>query len=193
MYAQVTIIPVPAMPIYVFCNQTSLVGGSGLSGLFTWQTVFFVCFVTSACLAGAVTSYFLGKVGGRRAVKWIAGDEDDYNVWTEKLNCRVGKYIYAATILLPIFPDDILCLVAGALKIDLKFYILANLTGRLIGAYCMLLFMRLPGLQTFFTSSTNGGFPWALLVYGVILILSVVALILWRRFVKHSYKDTNEM
>ena len=58
MYAQVTIIPVPAMPILVFCNQTDLVGAAGLEGLLSWRTVFFVLFVTSACHAGAVTAYW---------------------------------------------------------------------------------------------------------------------------------------
>ena len=36
MFAQVTIIPIPAMPIYIFCDGTNLVAaGSNLSDLFS--------------------------------------------------------------------------------------------------------------------------------------------------------------
>lgn len=187
MYAQVTIIPVPAMPIYVFCNSTSLVSyGEGLFDLFSLRTVFFVLFVTSACVVGAMSSYWLGRLGGKKAVKWIAGDEEDYNLWSEKLNNKVGKYIYAGTVLLPVFPDDILCLVAGAMKMDFGFFTIVNISGRVIGAYCMLLFMRLPYISSFFTSSVNGGFPWALLVYAILLVASIIATILWKKWMKKS-------
>lgn len=190
MFAQVTIIPVPAMPIYVFCNRTSLVAfGDGLTDLFSLRTLFFILYVTSACLAGAVTAYALGKFGGRKAVKWIAGDEEDYNEWTKALNCKAGKYIYAATVLLPIFPDDILCLVAGALKIEFRFFLLANISGRLIGAFCTLLFLRIPYVSNFFNSSTDGSFPWALLVYCILLILCFVSLLLWKSYLKRTKQN----
>ena len=184
MYAQVTIIPVPAMPIYVFCNQTDLVGGLGLAGLFSFRTLFFVVFVESACIAGAVTAYWLGRTGGRRAVKWIAGDEEEYLIWSQKLNCRMGKYIYSATVVLPIFPDDILCLVAGAVKIDFGFFLIANISGRAVGTIALLVFLRLPYIASFFSSATNGGFPWALLVYSILLVVLVVMIIVWRKYCK---------
>lgn len=167
------------MPLYVFCNNTSLVAfGPNLIDLFSLRTLFFVCFVVSACLAGSIASYFLGRLCGKKAVKWIAGDEEEYNKWSSTLNCRAGKYIYSATIIFPIFPDDLLCIVVGALKMNFPFFVLVNIVGKLIGAFCMLLFLRVPIICDFFQSSINGGFPWALLVYSILLVLCIIVLII---------------
>ena len=181
MFAQVTIIPMPAMPIFAFCINTTLVSyGSGFMDLFSLRTLFFVLYVTSACLIGAICAYLLGRFGGKKAVKWIAGEEEDYQLWCNKLNCKAGKWIYAATVLLPIFPDDIICIVVGSMRFDLKFYTLINLIFRFIGSYCILLFMRMPCINNFFSSAVNGGFPWALLAYSILFMLSIVAAIIWK-------------
>ena len=182
MFAQVTIIPMPAMPIFAFCINTTLVAyGSGFLDLFSLHTLFFVLYVTSACLAGSICAYLLGRFGGKKAVKWIAGEEEEYQLWCNKLNCKAGKWIYAATVLLPIFPDDIICIVVGSIKMDFKFYIIVNAINRFIGSYCILLFMRMPYINNFFSSAVNGGFPWALLAYSILFILSIVAAIIWKR------------
>lgn len=181
MFAQVTIIPMPSMPIFAFCINTSLVSyGSDLIDLFSFRTIFFVLYVTSACLAGSICAYMLGRFGGKKAVTWIAGDEEDYQLWCKKLNCKAGKWIYAATVLLPIFPDDIICIVVGSMRFDLKFYTLVNLIFRFIGSYCMLLFMRMPYINNFFSSAISGGIPWALIAYSILFFLSIVAAIIWK-------------
>lgn len=189
MFAQVTIIPVPAMPIYVFCNRTSLVAnGSELLDLFSFRTLFFILFVTSACIAGAVTAYALGKLGGRKAVKWIAGDEEDYNKWSKALNCKAGKYIYTATVFLPLFPDDILCLVAGALKIDFKFFLISNILGRIVGSFCLLIFLRIPYLSTFFQGTAEGEIPYTIIIYGIIIVVTIILLIIQKCLLKKNQK-----
>ena len=160
MFAQVTIIPMPAMPIYAFCINTTLVSfRTDVWGLFSVRTLFFTIFVTSASVMGAIVAYWMGRLGGKKA----------------------GKWIYAATVLLPIFPDDIICIVVGSMKMDFKFYSIVNFTGRIIGTYCMLLFMRMPGVNKFFSSAVDGGFPWALLIYSLLLLSSLVAAIFWKR------------
>ena len=185
MFAQVTIIPIPAMPIYVFSSGTALVApGPNLVDLFSLETVFFCTFVVSACVVGSIAAYWLGRLGGGKAVKWIAGDEEDYNQWCQILNKKGGKIFYACTILFPIFPDDILCLVVGAMKMDFKYFTIVNIIGKFIGAFCMLLFIRLPILSDFFTSSRNGGFPLSIVIYSILFILSIIATILWKKFDK---------
>lgn len=181
MFAQVTIIPIPAMPIYVFCSGTKLVAkGDGLLDLFSIETVFFCLFVVSACLAGSIVAYWLGRIGGGKAVKWIAGDEDDYNQWCQILNRKTGKIFYAFTVLLPLFPDDIICLVVGAMKMDFKYFTIVNIIGKLIGAFATLLFIRLPILSDFFTSSRGEGIPWSIIIYSVILVILIVFTIIWK-------------
>lgn len=191
MFAQVTIIPIPAMPIYVFCSGTNLVAyGSGLVDLFSLRTLFFCVFVVSACLAGSIVAYWLGRVGGGKAVKWIAGDEEDYNQWCKILNKKSGKIFYAATVLFPLFPDDIICLVVGAMKMDFKYFTLVNIVGKLIGAFCSLLFLRLPVISDFLLSSRSGGFPWSIVIYGALLLLLTMFTIIWKlKFEKTSNKN----
>lgn len=187
MFAQVTIIPIPAMPIYVFCSGTNLVAyGSNLTDLFSLRTLFFICFVVSACLVGAIVAYWLGRIGGGKAVKWIAGDEEDYKHWCSILNNKKGKIIYACTVLLPIFPDDLICLVVGAMKMDFKYFVIVNIIGKLIGAFCMLLFLRLPYLDVFFTSSRNGEFPWSIVIYGSLLLLCIIITLIWKKVCKNK-------
>lgn len=184
MFAQVTIIPIPALPIYVFCNNTSLVAnGNSFTDLFSLRTLFFTIFVVSACMAGSIVAYWLGRIGGKKTVKWIAGDEEEFNNWTKILNRKKGKHIYFATILFPIFPDDVLCIVAGALKMDFGFFLIANLIGKFIGAFCSLLFLRTPYICNFFQNSLNGGFPWALLIYSILLIFAIIALIIMKKII----------
>ena len=191
MFAQVTIIPVPAMPIYVFCNRTSLVApGPNITDLFSLETLFFICFVVSACLAGSLVAYALGKFGGKKAVKWIAGDEEDYDKWSKTLNCTAGKYIYTATVFLPIFPDDIICIVAGALSIDFKFFLFANIFGKLVGAFCLLIFLRVPYISDFFQgASAEGGIPWALVVYALLFITCLIIALVRRNKEKKKQKN----
>jgi hypothetical protein len=59
MFIQVAIIPIPALPILTACNQMkNLISPSfELNGLFSTQTLFFVAFITSATVIGAITSY----------------------------------------------------------------------------------------------------------------------------------------
>lgn len=180
MFAQVTIIPIPQMPILVFCNKTALVSTEvGIAGLFSGRTVFFVLFCASAALCGSIVAYFLGKVFGRKAVKWIAGEEEEFDKWSNAFNSKRGKFIYGMTVLLPVFPDDLLCIVVGALKMDFVFFVVVHAICSVIGIFCSLFFMRLPYIDKFF--SGGSGFPWALLIYSLLFIMCVVAMVILKK------------
>lgn len=174
MFLQVAIIPIPALPILTACNQINGLVGSNfeLSGLFSFQTLFFVAFVTSATLTGAIASYWLGRTFGKKAVTWVAGSEKDYKIWSKKLNGKMGKWIYGATVLLPIFPDDLISLVIGSIKMNFTFYTIVNVICKFVGLYAMLIFMRIPGIDIMFGKSTD--FPWALILYAGILFVCIV-------------------
>ena len=130
-----------------------------------------------------MVAYWLGKIGGRRAVKWIAGDEEEFDKWSNALNGKLGKRLYALTVLLPIFPDDILCIVVGAMKMDFLFFVVTHLICSIIGIYVSLIFMRLPYIDAFFNSSGEG-FPIALVVYSIILLFCISISIVLRKSIK---------
>ena len=163
MFLQVTVLNVPA---YVILSASVSVGIQTLS--FTYLSV-----VLSAYMVGCVVAYWIGRKFGKKAVKWCAGSEEDYDKWSTVLNKR-GKWWYLATVIFPMFPDDILCIVAGAVKFDFGFYFGANLLGRSVGLVTMLLFLKLVG-------TTGGGFPYMLIVWAVVLVLEIVAHVIVKR------------
>ena len=103
MFLQVTILNIPA---YVILSASVSIGISTLS----WE---FILVTISAYMCGCLLAYWLGFKFGKKAVKWCAGSEEDYDKWCDVLNEK-GKWWYFATVILPIFPDDLLCIVAGS-------------------------------------------------------------------------------
>ena len=186
MFAQVTIIPIPPLPIYIVCNSIPyFVGGAGIEGLFSGRTLFFCLFVTSACLAGCILAYWLGRLGGKKAVTWIAGSNEDFDHWVQILNKKGGKMFYAATVLFPVFPDDLLAIIAGSLKLDFKFYVLVNFIGKFIGAFFTLLLMRMPIINNLFLINPDEVYiSLTTIVYSALILLCIVLYIICRRRIK---------
>lgn len=162
MFLQVTILNVPA---YVILSASVSIGINTLSFAFIGVTI-------SAYMAGCLLAYWLGWKFGKRAVKWCAGSEEDYNKWCRVLNSK-GKWWYLATVIFPLFPDDLLCLVAGSVKFNFWFYTVSNLIGRTIGLVTMLYTLKLIGM-------VGGGFPFMIIVWGVALVGELVAYLVLR-------------
>lgn len=156
MFLQTTVLNIPA---YVILSASVSVGINTLS-------VLYIVVVLSAYIAGCLLAYWIGYKFGKKAVKWCAGSEEDYEKWSKVLN-KKGKWWYFATVIFPMFPDDILCLVAGAVKFNFPFYILSNIIGRGIGLVAMLLFLELIG-------SMGGGFPYMVIVWAIALLVEII-------------------
>lgn len=184
MFLQCTILPIPAMPIYVFCNQTALVPGTTAVELLDLRFLFFVVFCSSACICGSLSAYWLGRKFGKKAVKWMAGSEEDYDKWSKSLNRKWGKGLYFCTVMFPLFPDDILSIVAGAIKMDAKYYTLVHCICKAIGIICTFIVFRLPVIGDFLTSGTSGGIPWALIAYSCLSVLSLSLILILKRRLK---------
>lgn len=127
MFLSTTIINLPAYTI---------LAGSASIGLNIWGWEFILTIMV-AYMCGVIVAYWLGRLFGTKAVKWCAGSEQDFNKWSEVLN-KKGKWWYLASVILPIFPDDLMCIVAGGVKFDFKFFVFANFVGRFIGLLVML-------------------------------------------------------
>ena len=97
-YLQVVILPIPSV--------VSTVAGIALFGPF--QTMIYSLI---GVLLGSFTGFFIGKKLGNKAVAWMIG-EDTMNKWQKKIK---GKDYLLLTMMfiLPVFPDDVLCFVAG--------------------------------------------------------------------------------
>ena len=160
MFAQVTILNIPAYVILI----ASINSGINVLG---WQ---YLLTVISAYMVGCILAYFLGKWFVIKAVKWCTGSEEDFEKWCNIIN-KKGKWWYFATVILPFFSDDLLCIVAGSIKFNFVFYFFANLIGRSVGLITMLLTLKLIG-------NIGGGFPFMIIVWAIALIAEFIALII---------------
>lgn len=126
-FAQVTLIPIP--------GAVTIIAGSYLFG-FWWA--FLYSYIGT--LLGSIASFALGRLIGRPYVNWVVGGKEKADEWVKKLKGRENVFLFFA-FLLPLFPDDILCAVAGALPIRWRTFIIMQLITRFTSAGATLLFM----------------------------------------------------
>lgn len=146
---QVVFLPIPAS---IICIVGSLIYGPWLGGLYCCIGV----------LVGSYLSYFIGKVFGYKLVTWIVGKENT-DKYSDILRKRGGVFLSLA-FLLPMFPDDILCFIAGTTKMRAKTFLWITLITRPIGVVCMALFGS--GYLIPFSG-------WGIYAWGVILVVAV--------------------
>lgn len=151
---QVVILPLPAAICYI-------------PGALIWGSLVGTLLASAGVLVGSLINYFIGKVWGKKAVEWIAGKEtcDKYSAYFNKK----GKVIFVLMQILPFFPDDILCMVAGLTAMNFPFFLAVMILVRqlVIAAYCYVL------------SGTFIPFEgWGLIVWGVIFIVCIVLAVL---------------
>lgn len=155
---QVMFVPIPSMIIT-------------LTGVAIYGPFLGALLCSLGVLLGSYLSFAVGKVFGFRVVSWMVG-KDNANKYAQIINDR-GKFFLIIAFLLPLFPDDILCLIAGLTTMKFKhFAIIAGIT-RPIGVICMSYF--------------GGGYVipfsgWGLYVWPIILIIAIAAVVITTKF-----------
>ena len=161
-FLQVTFVPVPAM--------ITTVAGCLIFG--AWETVFLSII---AIMLGRIFAFWLGRKFGLPLITWMLGKQDATK-WSQILS--KGKYTYFLMLLFPLFPDDVLCMIAGITDMSWKFYLVANAIAVVITCFSM----------CFFASGELIPFcGWGIPVWIVLGILLVVAIVL-----SFKYKDKIE-
>ena len=179
MFIQVCFIPIPAYIVLNTAVYAKLVTTEFMH--FALHDLRFYLTVILAYMLGIIVAYFIGRKWGRKAVRWCAGSDEDYDKWSGYLN-KKGKWWYFLTVLLPVFPDDLLCFVAGSVKFDLKFFLFSNFTGRMVGLFVGVESLKLLGM-------TNKSFPTSLLVWGVVLLGEIILFTILK--IKDKKKEKN--
>lgn len=120
-FLQVTFIPLPA-------SVTTIVGVILFGPIKAFAISLF------AILCGSFVAYFLGRVFGNKILPWAIGHDKSEDV--SNLLAK-GKIPFFFMMLLPFFPDDLLCLLAGVSKMDFRFFLITNIITRSIGLFCL--------------------------------------------------------
>lgn len=117
-FLQATFLPIPAI--------VTTITGTLIFGPFIAFSISFVAIVFASLIM-----FVLGKKFGKKLVIWAVGKED-FDKWSQSLT--KGKYAFFLMMLFPLFPDDILCLIAGATtSMSYTFFAVTNLITRPIG------------------------------------------------------------
>ncbi len=120
-------------------------------------TTFFLSFI--AVMIGSVLMFWIGRKAGRKFLNWLAGNEEA-DKWIDKMSH--GKYLFFLMMVFPLFPDDILCVVAGLTNMSFGFFFVTNLIARSLGIAC----------TVFFGSGAIIPFhSWGLVVWGVLILM----------------------
>ena len=142
---QTTVLQIPA--IFVTIAGTLVFG--------TWTT-FFLSFI--AVMIGSMIMFWIGRKAGKKFLNWLVGKEEA-DVWFKRMSH--GKYLYFLMMIFPMFPDDILCVVAGMTNMSFSYFFWTNVIARSLGIAC----------TVFFGSGSIIPFHgWGLLVWGVIIL-----------------------
>ena len=160
---QVMFVPIPSMIIT-------------LTGVLIYGPFLASVLCVISVLMGSIFSFILGKTFGFKMVAWIVG-RDNALKYASVLNKR-GKFFLTVAFLMPLFPDDALCLIAGMTTMQFKDFVLIAAITRPIGVICMSYF--------------GGGYiipftGWGLYVWGVLLVLIVIAVVM-----VYKYQDKME-
>lgn len=119
-FLQVVILPIP--------GSVSVGVGVALFGPLRCSIFSFIGIFT-----GSVVAFAIGRVIGYKAVCWIVG-KDDLDKWLEKVKGK-DYLLLSIMFLLPLFPDDILCFVAGLSSITWTYFIIMIIITRLISVF----------------------------------------------------------
>ena len=118
-FLQVTFIPIPS-PILVVAG--TIIYGPFQAGLLSLAGI----------LLGSAVAFAIGRSFGKKIVVFMVGKES-CEKWIRFLSN--GKYSFVLMMLLPFFPDDILCLVAGLTDMSWTFFMATQLITRPIGIF----------------------------------------------------------
>lgn len=81
---------------------------------------------------GSVIMFFVGRQVGRKFINWLVGESVAEKWITQLTDC---KYMFFLMMLFPLFPDDIMCAVAGVTNMSFKFFMITNFVSRGVGVF----------------------------------------------------------
>ena len=158
-FLQVTFIPLP--------STVTIIAGTLLYGPLQAALL-----SLAGILLGSMVAFFLGRFFGRKLVVFMVG-EKTCEKWVKFLNN--AKYSFFIMMLLPIFPDDVLCLVAGLTNMSWAFFTITNLICRPIGILTVSYF------GSGYIIPYHG---WGLVAWGFIIVAIIVIIVLSYKYQK---------
>lgn len=172
----------------IITSLLSFVPGASMAFIILLQSLYedpVIAFIVafSGVMLSSLMMYLIGRYGGYNLGKWIIGEEDCKKA-SDLLNNR-GKIYFPMMMMFPVFPDDALVMVAGTLKMSLKWFIPSIVFGRGIGVVTIVFGLSIVPFDKF-TSIWH----WVLFILGCALLICLV-FFLANRFNNYMEKKKN--
>ena len=154
---QTTVLQIPAMFVTI--------AGAVIFG--RWQA-FLMSYI--AIMIGSVIMFWIGRKAGRPFLYWLVG-KDTGEMWIKRMSN--GKYLFFLMMVFPMFPDDILCIVAGITNMSFPFFFWTNILARGLGTLCTVYF------------GSGAIIPyhgWGLVVWAILIVVMLILFYLSVRF-----------
>ncbi|MGN1060464.1 MAG: TVP38/TMEM64 family protein [Candidatus Coproplasma sp.] len=145
-FLQVVVLPVP--------GSISVGVGVALFGPLRCSIFSFI-----GIIAGSIVAFALGRWVGYKAVSWVVG-KDDLDKWLKKVKGK-DYLLLSIMFLLPLFPDDVLCFVAGLSSMTWGYYLVMITVTRLISVSVTSFSLQLIPFTTW----------WGIIIWLIIAVL----------------------
>lgn len=150
----------------------------------SWQA-FLISFI--GVMLTSFIMYMMGRLGGYRICRKLLGERDCAKA-SDLLNNK-GAVYFPLMMVFPIFPDDALVMIAGTLKMSLKWFIPSILVGRGIGIATIVFGL----LSIPFDKLTT---PWHWIGFVLLCLIFLVA-VFWlagrfNKFLESRHKDKKD-
>ncbi len=152
-FLQVVILPIP--------STVTVVAGSALFGPLMGSIYSLIGIV-----AGSLVAFLIGRYAGYRVVAWLIG-KDTLDKWLKKVKGK-DKLLLSAMFILPVFPDDVLCFVAGLSSMSVWLFTAVILISRVFAIFMTSYSVSLIPFNTW----------WGILIW-IVLIAAVIVLFIF--------------
>lgn len=125
VWGPVVFIVLQALQVFLLPIPGTLTVGVG-AFLFRPLEAFLYSF--AGIFIGSLIGFWIGRVVGYKAAAWLVGKES-LDKWLEKIKGQ-DRRLLTAMFLLPIFPDDVLCFVAGLSTMTWRYFIIMQVISR---------------------------------------------------------------
>ncbi len=149
-FLQVVILPVPGI--------VSTAAGVAVFGPF-----FTAIYSVIGIVLGSFVAFFIGRKWGNKAVVWMIGEET-LKKWQKRLKGKDNLFL-TAMFILPLFPDDVLCFVAGLSTMSTRYFSIMIILSRIIAIFTTCYSVNFIPLNTWW-----GITVWLVLLTGIITL-----------------------
>ncbi len=156
-FLQVVVLPIP--------STVTVVAGAALFGPLKGSLLSLLGIVL-----GSLVAFLVGRYAGSRVVAWLIGKET-LDKWLKKIKGK-DKLLLSAMFLLPVFPDDVLCFVAGLSSMSLLLFLTVIFISRILAIFTTSYSVTLIPFDTW----------WGLLIWGILLaLIAVLFVVLYKK------------